>query len=356
MNAQPLVSIIVNNYNYARFLAKAIDSALEQTYPKLEVIVVDDGSTDNSRNVIAQYGDQIIAVLQENGKQGKAFNHGFSHSRGEIIIFLDSDDYLFPNAVEQVVQAWQPGTAKVHYRLNVVDQDGKLRGFSYPQGGKRLATGKVWESLLQVATYPGVPTSGNAISRSALMQVFPVPDDCTTMADDYLSVLIPFSGEVRAIEEPLGAYRIHGSNQWALSSISSTRLHRFIQHDLKRCALLKQKADELGYPVPTNLELRFFGRVWSRLASLKLDPQNHPVPSDRALSLAYSGIQAIWQHSEFKLKRKIVLSLWFIWVGLFPLPLAKPAITWFFTPQLRPKPIGWTLRKIRSVVSLGEMP
>jgi glycosyltransferase involved in cell wall biosynthesis len=349
MNAQPLVSIIVNNYNYERFLAEAVDSALEQTYPNVEVIVVDDGSTDNSRNVIAQYGDRIIAVFQENGKQGKAFNNGFKHSHGEIIIFLDSDDYLFPNAVEQIVQIWKPETAKVHYRLDVVDEQGKSRGFSYPQGGKLLATGQVWKSLLQVATYPGVPTSGNAISRDALAQVFPVPADCTTMADDYLSVLIPFYGEVLSIEQPLGAYRIHGSNQWALSTMSSARLHRFIQHDLKRCALLKQKANELGHAVPTDLELRFFGRVWSRLASLKLDPQNHPVPSDRALTLARAGIQAIWQHSEFKLKRKVIFSLWFIWVGLSPLPLARPAITWFLMPQSRPKPLGW-MGKIRSVV------
>lgn len=350
MNAQPLVSIIINNYNYERFLAKAINSALEQTYSNTEVIVVDDGSTDNSRNVIAQYGDRVIAVFQENGKQGKAFNNGFSHSRGEIIIFLDSDDYLFPHAVDQIVQIWQPDTAKVHYRLDVVDEQEQSHGFSYPQGGKLLATGQVWQALLQVATYPGVPTSGNAISRRALAQVLPVPDDCTTMADDYLSVLIPFYGEVLAIEEPLGAYRIHGSNQWALSTMSSARLHRFIQHDLKRCAFLKQKANELGHPVPTDLELRFFGRVWSRLASLRLDPQNHPVPSDRALPLAQAGIQAIWQHSDFKLKRKLVFSLWFMWVGLSPLPLAKPAITWFLMPHSRPKPIGWTLGKIRSVV------
>lgn len=350
MNAQPLVSIIVNNYNYERFLAEAIDSALGQTYPNIEVIVVDDGSTDNSRNVIAEYGDRVTAVFQKNGKQGKAFNNGFKHSHGEIIIFLDSDDYLFPNTVEQIVQVWKPETAKVHYRLNVVDGQGKSRGFSYPQGGKLLATGQVWQSLLEVATYPGVPTSGNAISRDALAQVFPVPDDCTTMADDYLSVLIPFYGKVLAIEEPLGAYRIHGSNQWALSTMSSARLHRFIQHDLKRCALLKQKANELGYPVPADLEMRFFGRVLSRLAALKLDPQNHPISSDRVLSLAYFGIQAIWKYSEFKLNRKLIFSLWFIWVGLSPLPLAKPAITWLLLPNSRPKPIGWTLSKIRSVV------
>jgi glycosyltransferase involved in cell wall biosynthesis len=95
MESNLLVSIIINNYNYDRFLAEAINSALNQTYPYTEVIVVDDGSTDNSRQIIAEYGDRIIPILQPNGKQASAFNNGFAHSKGEIIIFLDSDDYLY---------------------------------------------------------------------------------------------------------------------------------------------------------------------------------------------------------------------------------------------------------------------
>ncbi|MBF2000868.1 MAG: glycosyltransferase [Synechococcales cyanobacterium C42_A2020_086] len=349
------VSIIINNYNYARFLPQAIDSALAQTYPQVEIIVVDDCSTDESREVIARYVAQsqgrIIPVLHsENGKQAAAFNSGFAASQGEIIIFLDADDYLFPEAVERVVAAWQPGIAKVHYRLSVVDAVGEPLGFSYPQGGKQLATGEVWRTLLQVATYPGVPTSGNALSRRALSQVLPIAPDYKTTADDYLSVLIPFYGDVVAIEEPLAAYRIHGNNQWALSSLSSDRLHRFIQHDVMRCALLRQKAQELGHEAPADLDLRFFGRAWSRLASLKLDPERHPVPTDRALPLTAAGIRALWRYSDFKLKRRVLLSLWFLWVGLLPLPLAKPAITWLLAPQQRPRSWRWS-SKTRSAVS-----
>src|SRR5215207_5228480 len=97
------VSVVVNNYNYERFLREAIDSALEQTYPHTEVVVVDDGSTDGSREVIAGYGEQVIPVLKENGGQASAFNAGFEASGGEVVIFLDADDYLFPHTVERVV-------------------------------------------------------------------------------------------------------------------------------------------------------------------------------------------------------------------------------------------------------------
>ena len=94
MNRNRLASIIINNYNYGRFLADAIDSALSQTYPHVEVIVVDDGSTDSSRVIIGRYGDRITAVLKENGGQASAFNAGFRVSLGETIVFLDADDIL----------------------------------------------------------------------------------------------------------------------------------------------------------------------------------------------------------------------------------------------------------------------
>ncbi|MEM9089724.1 MAG: glycosyltransferase [Cyanobacteria bacterium P01_F01_bin.53] len=346
----PLVSLIINNYNYEAFVSEAIDSALAQTFDEIEVIVVDDGSTDGSWAVIEGYGDRIIAIAQTNGKQGKAFNTGFARSQGEIIIFLDADDYLYPNAVEKIVEQWNDDLSKVHYRLEVVDKEGKSSGFSYPQGGKKLAEGPVWERLLDVATYPGVPTSGNALSRRTLEALTPIPEDFKTMADDYLSVLVPFYGPVKAIEQPLAAYRVHGNNQWAISTMNSARLHRFIAHDMARCELLRQRAPGFGHEVAKNLELRFFGRMWFRLASLKLDPAAHPVPSDRSLPLAYHGIRALWHTREFNSKRKLILSAWFCWVGIFPKPIAKPAIVWFLTPGSRPKIIGRTLKKIRAVV------
>src|SRR3954454_21549841 len=99
----PLVSIIINNYNYARFLKEAIDSALNQTYPLTEVVVVDDGSSDESRGIIANYGNRIISVLKENGGQASALNAGVSACRGDILCFLDSDDYFYPDKVAHVI-------------------------------------------------------------------------------------------------------------------------------------------------------------------------------------------------------------------------------------------------------------
>jgi len=333
-----LVSIVINNYNYDRFIAEAIDSALNQTYNAIEVIVVDDCSTDNSRQIIRSYGDRIIPIFHEvNGKQGVAFNSGFAKSQGQIIIFLDSDDYLYPHAVEQIVAVWKPGIAKVHYRLNVVDTAGQPRGFAYPPVGHPLAQGEVWKTALENGGYNGVATSGNALSRQALSQVMPIAKEYATTSDDYLSVLIPLFGEIAAIEEPMGAYRLHDSNQWAMTTISSSRFHRFIRHDLQRCELLKDWGTKLGYQVPDDLYMRSFGRVWSRLSSLRLDPENHPIQTDHPLVLMYLGIKALWKYSDYNWQKRLIYSLWFIGVGLLPQSLAEIGITWLFVPQKRPK-------------------
>src|SRR5215208_2989974 len=105
VSESPLVSVLVSNYNYEHFLEEAVDSALKQTYSKLEVVVVDDGSTDGSRELIESYGDRVIPVLKENGGQASACNAGFRASKGEIVIFLDADDVLLPDTVGKVVAA-----------------------------------------------------------------------------------------------------------------------------------------------------------------------------------------------------------------------------------------------------------
>ena len=101
--ADPLVSVIINNFNYGRFLSECIKSALDQTYHSVEVVVVDDGSTDNSRNVIHDFAGKVIPVLKANGGQASAFNAGFASSRGGVVCFLDSDDFFAPHKVNVLI-------------------------------------------------------------------------------------------------------------------------------------------------------------------------------------------------------------------------------------------------------------
>jgi glycosyltransferase involved in cell wall biosynthesis len=341
---KPLVTVLINNYNYGRFLSDAIDSVLNQTYPHIEIIVVDDGSTDESREVISSYGERIISLLKENGGQASAFNAGFSKSRGEIVIFLDADDYLFPEAVEQVVAAWKPDVVKVQYRLECVDGLKNPIGF-YPEMDVSMDSGDVLPILLKKGRYITPVTSGNSFSRTALNKIFPVPEtEFCICADAYLVNLIPFYGQIVSIEKPLAAYRIHGNNSWSKNEFGAEQLRKSVEHDLQKYHLIKSKADECKYKTPKKLGFADYTHLRPRLASLRLDPQNHPVPSDLPLNLAVSGVWAIWRYSDFNLRKRFTLSMWFIWVGILPLPIAKLAIT-RLDPKSGIRPLSWMFKK-----------
>jgi glycosyltransferase involved in cell wall biosynthesis len=110
---QPLVSVIIPAYNRAHTVSETIDSVLQQTYPMVEVIVVDDGSTDGTQEILRGYGTRIRATRQENAGQMAARNCGIRAARGEIITFLDSDDVWLPQCLERHIQVLRKAPAEV---------------------------------------------------------------------------------------------------------------------------------------------------------------------------------------------------------------------------------------------------
>jgi hypothetical protein len=235
MSGRPSASVIISNYNYGRFLGQAIESALGQTYPETEVIVVDDGSTDNSREVLAHYAVRVRVLLKENGGQAAAFNEGFRASQGDVIVLLDADDLLLPTAVEQAVGLFSGGgTAKAHWPLWVMDERGRRTGEVCPDWGP-LAEGDLREAVLRRGAdgYVWPPTSGNCWSRAFLDQVMPLPEAGNPLWPDfYLATLAPLYGLVHRLPEPQGLYRIHGTN-WTSGSIE-TRLE-WLRQQQDRC-------------------------------------------------------------------------------------------------------------------------
>ena len=175
-SGRALVSIVITNYNYGRYLRTAIDSALAQTYSPVEVIVVDDGSTDDSREVIESYEKRIVPIIKANGGHGSALNAGFAASRGEIVIFLDADDELLPEAVDQVVKAWRPGVAKAQFQLEMVDEHGTPLGMRVPTFDDFMPNGDIRDRIARFGEYPSSPSSGNAYSRAALNRLMPMDE------------------------------------------------------------------------------------------------------------------------------------------------------------------------------------
>jgi glycosyltransferase involved in cell wall biosynthesis len=241
------VSVIVNNHNYGVFLREAIDSALNQTHRPLEVMVVDDGSTDDSRQVIRSYGDRIRSVFKENGGQASTFNVGFARCRGNVVVFLDADDVLLPTAVETAVPFFaDPAVVKVHWPLWLTDRDGRRTGEVIPR--QPLADGNLREVIIRDGpdSYQGAPTSGNAWSRSFLSRVLPAPEaDYRNGADGYLLTLAPLFGVMRAIEEPLGSYRVHEWNHFWSASVDERIVRSLLRYE-RRAATLQQHLAVLG--------------------------------------------------------------------------------------------------------------
>lgn len=252
MTLSQRASIIIDNYNYGRFLRDAIDSALDQTYPHTEVIVVDDGSTDDSRAIINSYGERVRPVFKANGGQASAFNAGFAVCRGEVIFFLDSDDTLCPGAVGTAVELFtRERLAKVHWPLWLVDEGGRRTGGTRP--GQPLLKGDLRDRVLQggPSSCPSAPTSGNAWARWFLEAVLPVPEDVSyyrVCADEYLFTLAPVFGTVRAIGEPQGCYRLHGKNIYSARTFRD-QLRLELEGHTQQCAVFSRILRARGFEV-----------------------------------------------------------------------------------------------------------
>jgi glycosyltransferase involved in cell wall biosynthesis len=214
MVQKPIASILINNYNYGRFVGEAIESALNQTSSGVEVIVVDDGSTDNSREVIASFGDAIKAVLQENGGQASAINSGFAASRGDWIYLLDSDDLFKANKVRRVSElaAAYPTAGMIAHDLEYCTADGESLNFAAPYirksaliDDRQLARrGKLSVSL--------PATSGLCIRRDVLQSIFPLPKAIRVGIDAYIKCVLQSLFPVFVVPEFPAKQRIHGSN------------------------------------------------------------------------------------------------------------------------------------------------
>jgi glycosyltransferase involved in cell wall biosynthesis len=217
---KPLVSILINNYNYAEYLGGAIESALAQTYTNLEVIVVDDGSTDASREIIQRFGGRIVTVFKSNGGQASAFNAGFAGARGDIICFLDSDDLFLPTKVEQVVHALEVRPREwCFHHLQWTDKD--LNPIEMPPNPY---TSGDRDQVSDVLGFTPPATSGLAFTRRVLEQILPLPEMiritstgamiANPSSDNYLKFASLSLAPGFYLQDQLALQRIHGANAY----------------------------------------------------------------------------------------------------------------------------------------------
>jgi glycosyltransferase involved in cell wall biosynthesis len=281
---------LINNYNYRRFVGEAVESALAQTVPFDEIIVVDDGSTDGSRDwLMDSYGDcpRVSVVGQQNQGQLGCFHEGFRKSSGDILFFLDADDLYEPDYLRRALRVYdrRPHIDFVYCGFHWFGQHRRKQ----PPARRSADLGYSVISALAVRAWVGGPTSCLSMRRWVLDRLFPLPclEDWRTRADDCLVFGASLAGARKYdLAEPLVKYRLHGANAFA------ARGRDVGSESRRRLALTR-----LFHHIPCRL-----GYDTDRLPQLAhREFQTIPVPSARQLS---DYLRLVWG-SRIQLSRKL---------------------------------------------------
>ena len=346
--APKTASVIISNHNYGGFVGNAIESALRQQHRPLEIIVVDDGSTDNSLGVISAFGARVRPVFKENGGQASALNAGCRIAQGEVVFLLDSDDLLKPDAVETVLASWKPETVMMHSRLDQVDAQGRATPGTVPAPWRRLDEGQVRDRLLEDGVYSTTVTSGLAFRRDVLQRVLPIPEDQFRQgADGYLVRAIAFHGPVQAIERPLASYRRHGQN-YTEAGLTPAHLgiyfRRRIRFHRSEVDAVRSLAAQHGLEAAFDVGAREPGYLLDRLCSVVVDPDEHPIPGDTRLGLLPSVLIENARAKGRPAWRRVYVTTLAAAVGLLPRPVASRLVAGWHSSASRPE---W-LARLRS--------
>jgi hypothetical protein len=278
-------TVVIVNFNYERFLPSAIDSAIAQG-DDVEIIVVDDGSTDGSAQIIRSYGDRLTAVAKPNGGQGSAFNAGFAVAGGDVLCFLDADDQLMPGTMAEALAMYDAEPyAKLHWPLAEMDPSGQLLGGTNPP--VELPAGDLSELVADrgPGAYPTPPSSGNAYGRPFLARVLPVPERLRVCADGYLYDLAPLYGPVARLDRPGGAIRFHDQSNFMARRYHDRLPHSVAAHELT-IAKMAERCHELGRQ-PTEESWR--EQSWPIRSQRALDEIDRIIPSPTPFVLIDGG-------------------------------------------------------------------
>lgn len=323
-------SIVIANFNYARFVKRAIESALNLDWPDVEVIVVDDGSTDGSRSIIEAFGDRVIRIFQENSGQRSANNKGFAASSGDVIVFLDADDVLEPGFATAVVSAWHPGVSKVQVQMQRVDAEERSLGSVIPAIGRKPRSEEIRRWTLETTEYPTPPGSGNAYARDFLASFFPIGPEHDSFTDSTCLTLAPLLGDVVTVLRPLVRYRQHGNNDSNLFA-SPGRFAREVARAMLRQRSAELICAELGAVPPSEARLRSSRHLLQlRVASLRMDPARHPLPGDSRIVALLDAVRSIGRRGFDPLSKRIKIAVWSIATLAAPRILARRLIGWRF--------------------------
>jgi hypothetical protein len=346
------LSVIIANHNYRDFVGAAICSALAVDWPDKEVVVVDDASTDDSKNVIDGFHGRVAAYFRPKSDQLGAHIFGFEQSTGDIVIFLDADDLLEPEVMTEIAKVWRPGASKVQYRMNLIDAAGTQLGTAIPQFPPKDDPRSLRRTYLRTMAYATPPGSGNAYSRDFVRDAFelassiPIPQ-----SDAALLTLAPILGDVLTIQKPLARYRLHDASYSAMRSLDPVKLRDRLYQDVERARLFATVCQRRRLPVPPDPLGRNLSHLQYRLASYLVEPSAHPFPGDTMSNLVHRLVCSAITYPQMPLSDRTILLAWAMACALAPPYYRRNLVLWRFAAISRPAAVKALLRAFSSLRS-----
>lgn len=243
---RPYFSAVINNYNYGRFVGQAIDSILAQDFPKgeVEVVVVDDGSTDDSREVIGRYKDKVRLIAQKNQGQASALSVGLSAGQGQVCCPMDADDIWHPQKLSAVAEAMKdPAVGLVQHFQREVDIDAKELPHALPTWPPYYTIETVVSGRVDYGA-----TSSLALRKEILDRILPIPNDLWVFTDVYLVDFGLLHAKMANLPRVLGYHRIHGKNNWAKTYERPDKLRASLVEAARYKEYLEPKLGARGLP------------------------------------------------------------------------------------------------------------
>ena len=331
-------TVVITNYNYRTYVLDAVRSAQDQTMP-CQIIVVDDGSTDGSvrvlENYVAEHPD-VQLIAKENGGQASAMNAGWTSATGAVVFFLDGDDRLEPEAAERVTArlAEDPDAVRCQFRLAWIDGDGTPIDGEFPEPERRLPAGDLRSAMTNNPDdIAWQPTSGNAFTAAGLKRFMPIPETGYRIsADHYLSNISPLYGPVLAIEEPLGAYRVHGANADHRAAFDIERIRSILvrTYETRQHLVTHGRSLDIGGMPKSADGFRSLTTAGLRLISFRYQGPGgglHPFHEDTRGELIRRGVGAALRRREFALPKRVAAVAWILALAVVPRKLVPTIAT-----------------------------
>jgi glycosyltransferase involved in cell wall biosynthesis len=306
---KPSVSVLIPCFNYGAYVGEAIESVLKQTYPATEIIVSDDGSQDDSCQVVESYigrGVGIRLLRNLHGGMASNLNAAYRSSSGEVLCLLDADDTFLPGKIEAVVNAFRmhPEAGFAIHRASLVNDRKRGRGL-YPLLSPLPSGDCAQITYDNSGILMGLPPTTNlALRREVADRIFPIPVEYTGYAEQVIHRMAPLMTQLCTIDAPLAQWRLHGLNDQNATRVTAQRLERELNimeslwQDQKQ--YLDRVSGTLGGSFPAIGRNPLFLKMNYTRLRLKNDPARHQAYRDMcAFGLhADSRVDWFWRYSN----------------------------------------------------------